>query len=194
MCCPGCSNLFSALLATHDLHKSIVLQKYSHQSGRNRVYLSLNWNGLPRRLPREDPRVEVGVSGARVSRHGVPRCTRKSACCGARGGRGLFSSLTCPQTFVRHERLSSLGCSFGMRACTHVRVYLQNYTIGTYLKTMSLSVPWNLSFNKQRYKHTDSTDHSLVTVAWLITINRTITAGTMLQKELKDWSNGSSSV
>ena len=60
-----------------------------------------------------------------------------------RAGHARQSSPTCPRTFVRHVRFSSLECPLGMRACTRVRTCtvhdklsctrLQNYTIGASL-------------------------------------------------------------
>jgi len=52
------------------------------------------------------------------------------------------------------SRFSSQGCPFGMRACTHVLYVgkllctrLQNYTIGTSLMSVSVSVPWNFKLH-----------------------------------------------
>ena len=70
-----------------------------------------------------------------------------------RAGHARRSWPTCPPTFVRLARFSSRGCPLEMRACARVRVLydklsctrLQNYTIGTSLKSVSVSVPWNFS-------------------------------------------------
>jgi len=105
-------------------------------------------HGHPRRLPREDRREDVGVSGdfpvqlATSRTHDDPR--------------RLIRRL------VRHARFYSRGCPVGMRACTRVNVTvhdklpctrLQNYTINASLMSVSVSVsvPWNSSYNARAY-------------------------------------------
>jgi len=101
-------------------------------------------HGLPRRLPREDPRVKVGVSGASGSRRTPRRGSRPAVARAARSARRLVRG------HLSDARFSSRGCPLNMReyTCT-CTVYdtctrLQNYTIGASV-SVSVSVPWNLS-------------------------------------------------
>ena len=89
-------------------------------------------HGLPCRLTREDRRV---------------RRARKSVW---RGARGPFSSPTCPADFCPTRDCSREDVRWG---CARVYVFdklsctrLQTYTIDASLKSVSVSVRWNLSF------------------------------------------------
>jgi len=79
-----------------------------------------------------------------------------AACRGARRTRtnDLSADFCLTRAFRRYR-----GSPLGMRACTRVRVlshdklsctHLQNYTIGASLMSLSVSVPWNLSYTRSR--------------------------------------------
>ena len=130
-------------------------------------------HGHPRRLPREDRREDVSVSGDLRSACHEPDTHDDP--------RRLVLRL------VRHARLSSRGCPLGMRACTRVNVYCiytiryrvhvyKNYTIGASLKSMSVSVsvPWNSSYTA-RYGATRSRFYAKSSaVQWLGAVRRAV--------------------
>jgi len=123
-----------------------------------RVVLSLNSTGpirtwTPTRT--SSPTSARGFSRGRQSACPA-RAARQSACRGARdcrGARGPFSSPTCPRTFVRQAlflaRMSVGDAHVYTCTCTvHDKLSctrLQNYTIGTSLKSMSVSVSVSVS-------------------------------------------------
>jgi len=94
---------------------------------------------VPYAFVSEDPRAEVGVSGVRGSRHGLPRRAPGQSAC--RGVRGPFSSPRAGHApLLSDARFTSRGGPLGMRACTRVRV-LYMINVYTFTKLHDRRIP-----------------------------------------------------